>query len=75
MVAAIPARWLVRSPARWLVRSPARWLVRSPARWLVRSPARWLVRSPGAGRGLLYQCPLQAAAVIIAFLKDSVVAQ
>ena len=56
-------------------RSSQRMVAAIPARWLVRSPARWLVRSPGAGRGLLYQCPLQAAAVIIAFLKDSVVAQ
>ena len=56
-------------------RSSQRMVAAIPARWLVRSPARWLVGSPGAGRGLLYQCPLQAAAVIIAFLKDSVVAQ
>ena len=48
---------------------------RSSQRTAAAIPASRPVRFPGAGHGLPYRYPLQAAAVIIAFLKSSVVAQ
>ena len=38
-------------------------------------PSCRLVQFPDAGHGLLYQYPEQTAAVVISFLKNSVVVQ
>ena len=38
-------------------------------------PSCWLVQFPDAGHGLLYQYPERTAAVVMSFLKNSVVVQ